>query len=62
MAKTGGLGQRQEELGMKLNGPFTSSGTCLGLAWAALLVVGVLPQAARGADRVVLCEEFTGWG
>jgi len=39
-----------------------NSGMCLGLAWAALVAVGIVPQTARGADRVVLCEEFTGWG
>ncbi len=36
------------------------SGTWAAWALAALVVVAITPQTALGADRTVLCEEFTG--
>ena len=38
------------------------SGTWAAWALAALMVAAITPQTALGADRVVLCEEFTALG
>ena len=35
------------------------SGTWAAWALAALVVAAITPQTALGADRMVLCEEFT---
>ena len=37
----------------------TGNGTWAAWALVALVVVAITPQTAFGADRVVLCEEFT---
>ena len=47
---------------MKRHLSSVSSGLWLGLALAALVVAAGPGQTARGAERMVLCEEFTGIG
>ena len=37
----------------------TRSGTWAAWALAAMVVAAITPQTALGADRVVICEEFT---
>ena len=54
--------RRWEEMEMKRYLCSVSSGLWLGLALAALVVAAGPGQMARGAERMVLGEEFTGLG
>ena len=44
---------------MRMNGHGVSWASSAGVVLVVLIGVGTVPSVAAGADRMVLCEEFT---